>query len=69
VNYVFAIIAWVVRLMQIYHRLEPGEAITLNNRRFLHSRTAFKTNGGKRHLQVLVTTLACVQQYVVPYVC
>jgi len=62
----FGIIALVICLMQIYHRLDPGDAITLNNRRFLHSRTAFKTNGGKQHLQVLVATLVCVQQYVVP---
>ena len=42
-----------VCFMQLTHRLEPGEAMTFNNRRFLHSRNAFRLNGGIRHLQVL----------------
>ena len=38
--------------MKIVHRLLPGEALTFNNRRVLHSRTPMKLNGGVRHLQV-----------------
>ena len=34
--------------------------MTFNNRRFIHSRTAFKLNGGMRHLQVLVALLMLV---------
>ena len=33
-------------------RLEPGQALTFNNRRCVHGRTAIKLNGGKRYLQV-----------------
>ena len=38
--------------LQLYHRLQSGEALTFNNRRMVHSRTRFKLNGGVRHLQV-----------------
>ena len=38
--------------LQLFHRLQPGEAVTLNNRRFLHSRTLINLNGGQRFLQV-----------------
>ena len=38
--------------IQLCHRLQPGEAMTFNNRRVLHSRTAIQLNGGVRHLQV-----------------
>ena len=38
--------------IQLYHRLKPGEALTYNNRQFLHSRTAFELNGGMRYFQV-----------------
>ena len=54
---------------QLYHRLQPGEAMTFNNRRMAHSRTGFKLNGGVRHLQVRVkntlltseTKILCIQ--------
>ena len=46
-------LCFVVCFMQLTHLLKPGEAMTFNNRRFLHSRNAFKSNGGIRHLQVL----------------
>ena len=49
-----------LNFLQLHHRLKPGEAMTFNNRRFIHSRTAFKLNGGMRHLQVLVALLMCV---------
>lgn len=42
--------------LKLYHRLKPGEAITFNNRRFVHSRTGFKLNGGSRHLEVSITS-------------
>ena len=38
--------------MKIVHRLLPGEALTFNNRRVLHSWTPMRLNGGVRHLQV-----------------
>lgn len=52
-----------LNFLQLHHRLKPGEAMTFNNRRFIHSRTAFKLNGGMRHLQVLlmlVITVECI---------
>ena len=38
--------------MKLTYRLQPGEVITLNNRRILHGKQAFQLNGGVRHLQV-----------------
>ena len=32
-------------------RLDQGELVIFNNRRFLHGRTAFSLNGGERHLE------------------
>lgn len=32
-------------------RLRPGEVLVFNNRRMLHGRSAFATNGGTRHLR------------------
>jgi gamma-butyrobetaine dioxygenase len=37
--------------IKITHRLLPGQAVTFNNRRVLHKRTAFQLNGGQRHLR------------------
>ena len=56
-----------LHFLQLHHRLKPGEAMTFNNRRFIHSRTAFKLNGGMRHLQVLlmlVITVECIVCYI-----
>lgn len=46
-------------VLQLYHRLEPGEAMTFNNRRMLHSRAAFQTNGGVRHFKVCMFMQHC----------
>ena len=40
---------------KLTHRLKPGEALLLNNRRVLHSRNSFKLNGGSRYIQVTQT--------------
>ena len=39
-------------IVQIHNRPQPGDVLTLNNRRVLHSRTVFTLNGGVRHIQV-----------------
>ena len=39
-------------ILKIVHRLQPGEAVTFNNRRVMHKRTPIGFNGGVRHLQV-----------------
>lgn len=33
------------------HKLQPGDLIVFNNRRFLHGRNSFNLNGGVRHFQ------------------
>ena len=49
---VFPLVITAPRTMKLIHRLQPGEVITLNNRRILHGRQSFQLNGGARHLQV-----------------
>ena len=39
-------------LKQIIYHVSPGETLFFNNRRFVHSRTGFKLNGGVRHFNV-----------------
>jgi alpha-ketoglutarate-dependent taurine dioxygenase len=36
---------------RVEQRLEPGDLVCFNNRRMLHARHAFQSNGGSRHLQ------------------
>ena len=38
--------------IKIYHRFQPGDIISFNNRRILHGRERFDLNGGVRHLDV-----------------
>ena len=50
-------------LMQLHHRLKPGEVMTFNNRRVLHGRNEFSLRGGQRHLQVgMVTVTETIDQ-------
>ena len=42
----------ILSLWQLSHRLQPGEALTFNNRRVVHARTEYKQNGGQRLLEV-----------------
>ena len=38
--------------LQIYHRLTPGEVMTVDNWRMVHGRTEIKANGGIRQMEV-----------------
>jgi len=40
--------------LQFNFRLYPGDLLLFNNRRMLHSREAYTSNGGKRRLQVIL---------------
>ena len=45
--------------MQVYHRLRPGEVVTVDNWRVLHGRTPIIPNGGVRHMEVTVHVYSC----------
>ena len=45
------IVLTIVRI-QMYYRLNPGEMMTLDNRRVMHGRTGLKDNGGTRRMEV-----------------
>ena len=38
------------------HRLVPGQLLSFNNHRMFHGRMPYKSNGGERHLKVLLAT-------------
>lgn len=38
------------------YKLQPGDLLSFNNRRMLHGRKAYKSNGGERHLKVITFT-------------
>ena len=40
--------------LQHKFRLQPGDVLSVNNRRCVHARTALKLNGGQRFLQVSI---------------